>query len=615
MAQYKVPTLSKVKSLLNERGQLGKVIAVLDTPPSNPNQGDKYIVAQNAQGDWSTHDNQIAEYNGSAWEFYTPIEGDFVYVNTNDNYLFYINNNWVEIDSLINSIELLGDDGIFFKKNRFGFNTSVLSSVFNIETEENDVDYFDIRKVTILPSVYEFTGTFNVDNLDWKDVIKVGDYVYYLSYNGSIVKLDLQANVIWAYKYEGMEYYRAILNDGEDLFLFGTDGNTIFYIAKISGSDGSVIWGKKYTCSEKCDLRGAEKDDTHIYTMHLVNNGVAVAKIDLDGNVILFKKYTNSSLGPYEYDDNEILVQPVGDYVAVGYYPHTSTNYIGHVLKLNKADLSIVWAKSYSNSEYMPINTLVWDGTYYVLGSCPKENDLYNNMVVRLNPETGEIVDYGRWAYYDNGNLVSTMMVDVVPIASGYATSTSTYTGVTMVLHLDENLNLLKAYKMTTYKATGVRGYDGKAYLMGRDGYLAFLGEGLEILDEDSNWEDVTSEMQNKTFPFDVSDFSYTTGDISVYLVSNGYSTVSLSLTLTKHAQNSYGGGTSKESIIKLDKDNTLNLAGGLLVSDTTAEEEGLIKYDSTSQDLKGYVSGQWKSLTKQGKYNPADDTVELDVE
>ena len=615
MAQYKVPTLSKVKSLLNERGQLGKVISVLDTPPSNPNAGDKYIVAQNAQGDWSTHDNQIAEYNGSAWEFYTPVEGDFVYVNENDNYLFYINGNWVDIDSLINSIELLGDDGIFFKKNRFGFNTSVLSSVFNIETEETDVDYFDIRKVIVLPSTYEFTGTFNDDSLDWKDVIKVGEYVYYLSYDGTIVKLDSQANIVWSYKYEATGFYsRAILNDVEDLLLFGSDGNTVFYIAKISGNDGSVIWANKYTCSERCDLRGAEKDNTHIYTMHLVDNGVAVAKIDLNGNVILMKKYVNTSLSPYEYDDNEILVQPVGDYVAIGYYPYNGNDYVGHVLKLNKADLSIVWSKSYSTTEYMPITTLIWDGTYYVLGSTPKENGLYTSMIVRLNPDTGDIVDYGKWAYYDNGNLVSVLMSDVVKISTGYATGTNSL-GLNLILHLDNNLNLLKAYKITAYSTIGIRSYDNKAYLIGRDGYLAFLGEGLEILAEDSNWEDVTSDIQNKTFPFDVANFSYTTADISVSYTSNTYNVTSLSLTLTKHAQNSYGGGTSKTSIVRLDKDNTLNLAGGLLVSDTTVESEGLIKYDSTSQDLKGYVSGKWKSLTKQGRYNPVDDTVELDVE
>lgn len=47
----------------------------LTAPPGSPSEGDRYIVAATATGDWATHEDEIAEYNGSAWEFYAPSEG------------------------------------------------------------------------------------------------------------------------------------------------------------------------------------------------------------------------------------------------------------------------------------------------------------------------------------------------------------------------------------------------------------------------------------------------------------------------------------------------------------------------------------------------------------
>lgn len=49
--------------------------ADLTAPPGSPSEGDRYIVDSPATGAWSGHENDIAEYNEGAWEFYTPSEG------------------------------------------------------------------------------------------------------------------------------------------------------------------------------------------------------------------------------------------------------------------------------------------------------------------------------------------------------------------------------------------------------------------------------------------------------------------------------------------------------------------------------------------------------------
>jgi hypothetical protein len=47
----------------------------LTAPPSSPTAGDMYIVGPSATGDWSGHDNEIACWTGSAWDYMTPDVG------------------------------------------------------------------------------------------------------------------------------------------------------------------------------------------------------------------------------------------------------------------------------------------------------------------------------------------------------------------------------------------------------------------------------------------------------------------------------------------------------------------------------------------------------------
>lgn len=68
----------------------------LTTPPTTPIDGACYIVPTGSTGVWSTHTNKIARYSSkqSAWEFYTPKVGWFVYSESISRHLAFKNGSW-----------------------------------------------------------------------------------------------------------------------------------------------------------------------------------------------------------------------------------------------------------------------------------------------------------------------------------------------------------------------------------------------------------------------------------------------------------------------------------------------------------------------------------------
>lgn len=72
----------------------------LATPPGAPTTGDRYIVAAGGTGAWSGQDGNIAEWDGSAWQFTTVQEGFAVYIADEDKQ--YVNNGtaWVTFGSI-----------------------------------------------------------------------------------------------------------------------------------------------------------------------------------------------------------------------------------------------------------------------------------------------------------------------------------------------------------------------------------------------------------------------------------------------------------------------------------------------------------------------------------
>jgi len=79
-------------------------------PPGGPTLGDRYIVAVSgtATGAWAGHEDNIAEWNGTSWDFQVPNEGFASYVEDEDSVYFYDGVEWSEYSSNISHSNLTG---------------------------------------------------------------------------------------------------------------------------------------------------------------------------------------------------------------------------------------------------------------------------------------------------------------------------------------------------------------------------------------------------------------------------------------------------------------------------------------------------------------------------
>lgn len=71
------------------------VVKQESSPPGTAASGDRYLVIATASGAWSGKEGDIAEYNGSSWDFTTPTKGTHVYDEDSGNALIYNGTAWV----------------------------------------------------------------------------------------------------------------------------------------------------------------------------------------------------------------------------------------------------------------------------------------------------------------------------------------------------------------------------------------------------------------------------------------------------------------------------------------------------------------------------------------
>lgn len=65
------------------------VLDRLDTPPGSPNTGDRYLIIATATGDWAGNEDQIAEWNGTSWDFTVITTGTYLGVDDETDGLYY----------------------------------------------------------------------------------------------------------------------------------------------------------------------------------------------------------------------------------------------------------------------------------------------------------------------------------------------------------------------------------------------------------------------------------------------------------------------------------------------------------------------------------------------
>lgn len=86
------------------------VIAIENTPPGSPTTGDRYIVGVGT-GAWDTEDNNIAEWNGSSWDFTVAVTNFAVWVTDEDVLRVYNGTAWVKFGSTSTHNNLTGIQG------------------------------------------------------------------------------------------------------------------------------------------------------------------------------------------------------------------------------------------------------------------------------------------------------------------------------------------------------------------------------------------------------------------------------------------------------------------------------------------------------------------------
>lgn len=109
----------------------------LDTPPVSPTDGDVYIPAATATGDWTGHEGKIAYYSDSAWNILTPNEGLVVWVADEDALIVYDGSAWVTAISNVANATKIGINTTADATNRLSVNTPAV--LFNRETDDIQV--------------------------------------------------------------------------------------------------------------------------------------------------------------------------------------------------------------------------------------------------------------------------------------------------------------------------------------------------------------------------------------------------------------------------------------------------------------------------------------------
>lgn len=72
------------------------VLASQNAPPVSPTTGDTYLVGNSPSGAWVGHAKDIAEWNGSSWDFTDAVQGNYLYNTANALTYIFRSGSWVQ---------------------------------------------------------------------------------------------------------------------------------------------------------------------------------------------------------------------------------------------------------------------------------------------------------------------------------------------------------------------------------------------------------------------------------------------------------------------------------------------------------------------------------------
>jgi hypothetical protein len=123
----------------------------LTAPPGGEVNGDRYLVAASATGDWSGEDDSIAHY-WDGWIFTAPVDGFRIWVEDENAVIAYDGTNWYTLEALVT----VGDDAAvsYAASDTFGVVTVVTDDVDGV-----GIVYFE----TAGPTTLKLAGATNTE--------------------------------------------------------------------------------------------------------------------------------------------------------------------------------------------------------------------------------------------------------------------------------------------------------------------------------------------------------------------------------------------------------------------------------------------------------------------
>lgn len=98
----------------------------LNTPPSSPVDGDRYIVGLSPTGAWTGYASKVAYYDTNGWVFYTPLEGWLFYIADEDLFMEYTGTSYVGHPQTQQNLAMLGVNTTADTTNKLAVSSSAI---------------------------------------------------------------------------------------------------------------------------------------------------------------------------------------------------------------------------------------------------------------------------------------------------------------------------------------------------------------------------------------------------------------------------------------------------------------------------------------------------------
>ncbi|MCB1494164.1 MAG: DUF2793 domain-containing protein [Bauldia sp.] len=137
-------THNEALRMLDALVQVGVADTTVTDPPGSPAEGDRYIVAATATGDWAGHENDIAAYADGVWVFFTPLAGWLAFDAASGALLLFDGGDWLPVGDYLGAVTQFGINATADATNRLAVGSN---AVLFAAIEAGDGGSGDVRFV------------------------------------------------------------------------------------------------------------------------------------------------------------------------------------------------------------------------------------------------------------------------------------------------------------------------------------------------------------------------------------------------------------------------------------------------------------------------------------